>query len=758
MLSIQEIINDEDPNKSIGQILDDLHSKGPVDNKLVEKLTYYKEFHAGEFAEHEENIISTLGLFYKNKSPSNLYSFILGAIGNQYKKQYGEYLTPVQASIRDAVEEKQFISISAPTSAGKSFSIKEYISTQDGDAVIIVPSRALIAEYVENLKGYFEHDKDVMISTFVDYVYTNRNLRRIFVLTPERTKDLTTFSKKLNINLFFFDEAQVSEEQERGVIFDVTVRRVQKLFPTAKLIFAHPFVDNPEAQFKKHNIDTLEKYSRSYAHNTVGKIFIYAHKNGNDYYFSPYMNKGYLLKKAASFSGSFEQFAFSGNKSVLIYVSKASVYDGKFINKFKKYTAKFKKIVDREALKIINNVGDILGANNQGHRSVLVELLNIGVVIHHGSVPLEVRYLVEKFIKAGFARICFATSTLAQGINMPFDIVWLANMKMYGESEQKRCLAFKNLIGRSGRLSKNKEFDYGYVYTHNAELLSRRVKTPFKLEEKSVLENPVDSDNDNHELIKSIVNGTFNEDINLPESKIERLQNNNIYKNITFILDTVFNEQFGSKLIGPENRERRDKVKSCFLSLYETSLGRELYDGERNVFKSAIDIIFLVMAGRSFKEIVGIRYSYISDRDGNNNGISRFSQPANKLPDSNLTRPYSLFHSVNSRDVSYDTVVFDTYDYLDTVISFSLTDVFVGAFKLYLNDTDDQRAAVFIDFLRYGTINKAHIMLMRYGIQPEDVPLVAPYLKFISEEKIEIDPVLEFSDNELWKKISWYLP
>ncbi|UTN99992.1 DEAD/DEAH box helicase [Serratia nematodiphila] len=758
MLSIQEIINDEDPSKSIGQILDDLHSKGPVDNKLIEKLTYYKEFHAREFARHEENIISTLGLFYKNKSPSNLYSFILGTIGNQYKKQYGEFLTPVQASIRDAVEEKQFISISAPTSAGKSFSIKEYINKQDGDAVIIVPSRALIAEYVENLKGYFENDKSVMISTFVDYVYTNRDLRRVFVLTPERTKDLTLFSERLNVNLFFFDEAQVSEEQERGVVFDATVRRIQKLFPTAKLIFAHPFVDNPEAQFQKHNIDTPEKYSRSYAHNTVGKIFIYAHKNGNDYYFSPYMNKGHLLKKAAPFSGSFEQFAFSGNKSVLIYVSKASVYDGRFIKKFKKHIAKFEKIADREALEIINSVGDILGANNQDHRSVLVELLSIGVVIHHGSVPLEVRYLVEKFIKVGFARICFATSTLSQGINMPFDIVWLANMKMYGESEQKRCLAFKNLIGRSGRLSKNKEFDYGYVYTHNAELLSRRIKTPFKLEERSVLENPVDSGNDNHELIKSIADGTFNEDINLPESKIKRLQNDNIYKSIVFILDAVFNEGFGSKLIGSENREVRDKVKSCFLTLYEASLGRELYEGEKNVFKSAIDIVFLVMAGRSFKEIVGIRYSYISDRDGNNNGVSRFSQPANKLPESNLTRSYSLFHSVSSRDVSYDTVVFDTYDYLDTVISFSLSDVFVGAFKLYLKDTDDQRAAVFIDFLRYGTINNTHIMLMRYGIQPEDVPLVAPYLKFISEERIEIDPLLEFSDNELWKKISWYLP
>lgn len=199
-------------------------------------------------------------------------------------------------------------------------------------------------------------------------------------------------------------------------------------------------------------------------------------------------------------------------------------------------------------------------------------------------------------------------------------------------------------------------------------------------------------------------------------------------------------------------------MKSCFLSLYETSLGRVLFDGELNVFNSAIEIMYHVMAGRSFKEIVGIRYSYISDRDGKNNGISRFSQPANKLPDSHLTRPYSLFHSVNSRDVSYDTVVFDTYDYLDTVISFSLSDVFIGTFKLYLADTNDQRSDVFIDFLRYGTTNRVHIMLMRYGIQPEDVPEISPYVDFISEERIEINPEIYNIDNDILKKISWYLP
>ncbi|MEQ5400443.1 DEAD/DEAH box helicase [Providencia rettgeri] len=758
MLSVNTIKNDPEPKETIGEIIKELHKNGPVNNKVLEKLTYYKEFHTECFAEYEEKIISALGLFYKNTEPSNLYSFILGAIGREYKSRYGEYLTPVQASIRNAVESKKFISISAPTSAGKSFSIKDYINIQTGDSVIVVPSRALIAEYIESLKEYFRDDKDVMISSFVDYVFTARNLRRIFVLTPERTKDLSNFSHKLNVELFFFDEAQVSEEQDRGIIFDVTVRRVQRLFPNAKLIFAHPFVDNPEAQFKKHNIDLSESYSRSYAHNSVGKIFIHKHKNGNDYYFSPYLAKGYQLSKSLKYNGNFEGFAFSGDMSVLVYVSKKSVYNGRFIKKFEKYTNNFREIEDKDALGIINSVENILGADNKEHRSNLVELLKIGVVIHHGSVPLEVRYLIEKFIKGGYARICFATSTLAQGINMPFDIVWLANMRMNGDSEQKRCLAFKNLIGRSGRLSKEKKFDYGYVYTHNAKLLSSRIRTPFKLEEESILESPISFDNDNQELINSIIDGNFNEDLNLPASKIDRLKQNNIYKSIKFIFDVIFNGEFGEKLSGAENKELRESVKLRFLYIYEVSLGRKLFDGELNVFNSAIEIIFHVIAGRSFKEIVGIRYSYISGRDGKSDGMSRFSQPANKLPDSKLVKTYPLFGSIKSSEVSYDTVVFDTYDYLDTVISFSLTDVFIGALKLYLTDTNDRRANVFIDFLKYGTINNVNIMLMRYGISPEDVAEIAPYVNQISEETIELDPAIYLSDEKILQKVEWYLP
>ncbi|WP_278400074.1 DEAD/DEAH box helicase [Stutzerimonas kunmingensis] len=280
-MKVRKIQGSVTPYDDLVAVLDELHRVGPINSSILETLSLYRIFHPDTFSQLEERIISALGLFYKVLRPENLYSFLLSSIGEAHKSTYGEYLTPVQASVRRAVDNKQFISISAPTSAGKSYSIRDFIAEQNGDAVVIVPSRALIAEYINTMKERFNGDKGVMITSFVDAIFTNRDPRRIFVLTPERARDLFTTSAKLDIKVFFFDEAHVSEDRSRGVVFDVLVRRIQKAFPSAKLIFAHPFVDNPDAQFKKHNIPADNAYARSYTHGTVGKICVFQHSNSH---------------------------------------------------------------------------------------------------------------------------------------------------------------------------------------------------------------------------------------------------------------------------------------------------------------------------------------------------------------------------------------------------------------------------------------------------------------------------------------------
>lgn len=200
---------------------------------------------------------------------------------------------------------------------------------------IIVPSRALIAEYINTIKLKFNGNKNVMISSFVDKVFNTRSPRRVFILTPERARDLFFKKLDLNIKVFFFDEAQVSEDIERGVVFDFLVRKIKKNFSSAKLIFAHPFVENPDAQIKKHDFSKDDSYSRSYAHGAVGKIFICQHKNKNFYHFSPYIHRGHQIKKCVEYQQDFADFAFDGNHSALVYVSKSSIYNGTYINPFK---------------------------------------------------------------------------------------------------------------------------------------------------------------------------------------------------------------------------------------------------------------------------------------------------------------------------------------------------------------------------------------------------------------------------------------
>jgi hypothetical protein len=39
-------------------------------------------------------------------------------------------------------------------------------------------------------------------------------------------------------------------------------------------------------------------------------------------------------------------------------------------------------------------------------------MMKKGIVILHGSIPLRARFLIEQFINEGYAKICFATSTL----------------------------------------------------------------------------------------------------------------------------------------------------------------------------------------------------------------------------------------------------------------------------------------------------------------------------------------------------------
>ena len=85
-----------------------------------------------------------------------------------------------------------------------------------------------------------------------DQINKKHSSRNIFILTPERARELFNNKDWINLEFVLLDEAQLSEDKGvRGLYFDSIVRRLKKHFPSTKILFAHPFISNPEALYSK---------------------------------------------------------------------------------------------------------------------------------------------------------------------------------------------------------------------------------------------------------------------------------------------------------------------------------------------------------------------------------------------------------------------------------------------------------------------------------------------------------------------------
>ncbi|WP_319402327.1 DEAD/DEAH box helicase [uncultured Anaeromusa sp.] len=763
---MKELIKKIIERKHLDEIYDFIKRKlfmeGPTSTMVLELLSYLNIFAPEYFEEVKDEILEIMGVFYKNPQATTLQSALFKIYGEYIKEKYQISYTPMQANIVRKIKEYKNFSFSAPTSTGKSYVFRKIIEESEKDVVIIVPSRALINEYYARICKLIT-DKSVNILTFVDLINTKHAKRSIFILTPERAKELFKFKDRLNVEMFLFDEAQLSDEESvRGLYFDSIVRRTQKAFPTAKYIFAHPFISNPDAQLYKNKFDLVVSKSLQYQQKNVGQIF-FSH-DGNEYYHFG-IDKEVMGKQKIKSKFDPMMEAINNGRSILIYTTKASIYDKSVFDKFAKYLKSCTLITDKKALNLIEQLIDYIGATDSYYHSNMIEMIKHGIVTHHGSLPLQARLILECFTQQGFCRICFATSTLEQGINMPFDVVYLNTF------EASRTLSMKNLIGRAGRSTDTLKFDYGSVVVKTDNMSAFRtimLKKEF-LSTVSLLDTDGDEiDVDYKEFKEAINNGEFSDEFNLTNAEVNRLKDGNIGDIVANILRVMFEkEKFISlELINCDKYCKLDLYKQ-FIQLYKHYLnGRELSDGEESVLKTAIKILIWKVHSKSFKEICWHRYAYaacvperrkLAKQLKQETSIARrklFIDEAEKLsaqfirgyddlPNSNLHN-YSLYEKgTKATVVDYDRIVFDTYDYLDKLIGFKLSDIFYAIFYQYYEKTADEKALRLSNFFKYGTDDNEEILMLRYGFSFEEIEWIRPFILDISLEEIVFDPSIK---------------
>ncbi|MEN6294250.1 MAG: DEAD/DEAH box helicase, partial [Methanobacterium sp.] len=422
-------------------------------------------------------------------------------LGDNHEKKY---FTDFQRTTFNDLLAGKSVSISAPTSAGKSFLLIAFLAKKikenhEINVVYLVPSRALITQVQKDIRQEFKsfNIADIWIGSTSKVHSKNKNIpRKIFVLTQERFHNLL-FDGEFNeeINILIVDEAQKVSDESRGILLEEVVEEAVKRNESLQTVFISPFSKNPEKFshiFQLADVKT-EKTILSPVSQNILKLDV--------------TKKKYSLKLSTTKIESPYDILIDDGEIVPSDFSEIRCKDWQIIWALKKFGSE-SNIIYCNSPKLTVDLATALSATlteNECNSRItelikflkenihpdyfLIDCLKKRIGFHHGSMPNQVRILVEELFKEKHLIYLFCTSTLLEGVNLPAQNIFIMKPNQ-GKGNHLDRLSFWNLAGRAGRLLKDY---YGNIYCINTEEWKGYSPDPEDVEHEieSILENVV---------------------------------------------------------------------------------------------------------------------------------------------------------------------------------------------------------------------------------------------------------------------------
>ncbi len=375
-------------------------------------------------------------------------------------------LTDFQYEFLESLDSATSVSVSAPTSAGKSFIlsldlIRRLRKVVPACVVYVVPTRALIREVTLKIRKHLrEAGMEGVPVRSVPFPIAPEKAPQgaVFVLTQERLLSLLHSREGTQwITTLVVDEAQSIRDEARGVILQTAIEAVLIKHPLAEVHFASPLASNPEFL-----LDVVQRRdSGKYLVRTLSPV------SQNLILVTPVKNKPALVD--CQLVGG-DQPLTLGRRS-LSFKMNAGVYKSRAL--FAREVTK----PDEITLIYANTPGDteeLASALIEGldppetvdpdireliefirtdiHAEYpLIQCLPHGVAYHYGYMPAIVRARVEDLCRDGKLKYVCCNSTLLQGVNLPARHIIIENPKRGTKNVMSRA-DFLNLAGRAGRL------------------------------------------------------------------------------------------------------------------------------------------------------------------------------------------------------------------------------------------------------------------------------------------------------------------
>lgn len=366
-------------------------------------------------------------------------------------------LNSFQLNAAEQIAELKNVSISAPTSVGKSYLLKKLITHNLYQAqgncnfIYLVPTRALIRQVMVDLQSELNNvtaDFDYFITCSSDISRLETNRKGIFVLTQERLYQLcnNNLSHKLNISMIIVDEAQSIAKGKRGVLLEQSIEYLKTIWKDCKIVFLSPLISNPYQLLDGFDLPKGKAIYENFSLVNQNIIKVTLKKKSLEI---QYKNK--LLKQLPINSNvkitkieekiSYVYTSFNNNGNSIIYCNKPYL------------TRRICNILSESYADLGNPKLDKFASFLESyiHKEYeLAKLIRKGITYHFSDLPPVIRQGIEELASEGLLNTIACTSTLLEGVNIPAKNIYIFNPK--ANNSPFSHLDFWNLIGRAGRM------------------------------------------------------------------------------------------------------------------------------------------------------------------------------------------------------------------------------------------------------------------------------------------------------------------
>lgn len=390
---------------------------------------------------------------------SYLRNRLLAKLNNVKINDLDYNLTDFQMDLWSEIQTSDAIAVSAPTSAGKSFVVLEYLAKQaielnSFNAVFIAPTRALIGEVSDKLNNRL---KDYQLKIRVSSIPTldsDKNRNQIFVLTQERLQVLLSVWAG-SFDFVIVDEAQAIGEDSRGMILQDCIELIRSKNNKTKFVFLTPGAKGFEAFGKAINVSRIQVKSTDLSPVVQNKIVITYDPSDENKIDLSLLADGKLI----SIGGYNSERGFANADTRLSAVAlELGRLGGSLVygtgpadaEEIGSGIASDLKESDSPALKELSK---FIKEHIHPEYSLARHVVK-GVGVHYGKMPSVLREALENAFKNADLKYLVCTTTLFQGVNLPARNVFI-NTPTRGRGHELEPAALWNFAGRAGRLGKD---------------------------------------------------------------------------------------------------------------------------------------------------------------------------------------------------------------------------------------------------------------------------------------------------------------